>query len=175
MRKHNLVGLLGVAAATIILGAGCSSAPGYQDNAAINPVGDGYKNQPIASSPTPSPAANNPQTPASQKLSDQPYAQYAYLISSPTLSADAKLALTGFQMTKKANADGSIQFTLKALKTEYRDQVYTLQPGQQLYFIEKFLQDDDQEANEDKNIKDDLAVIVDKDGNVVGEPASFSK
>ena len=49
---------------------------------------------------------------------------------------------------------------------EYKDQVYTVKTGEKLYFIEKFLQDD--QNGEEKNIKDDTAVLVDTEGYVVG-------
>lgn len=110
---------------------------------------------------------------APQKLADQEYAKSAYLISGETLSSDAKLALTGFTMSQEKNADGTTTITLKAQKEEYHDQVYTLKPGEQLYFIEKFLRDD--ENNEEKNINDDTAVIVDAAGMIVEAPRDFSK
>ena len=103
-----------------------------------------------------------------QKFADQDYFKTAYLISGVTLSADAKMALTGFTMTKKTMPDGTTSIMLKALKPEYKDQSYTLKTGEQLYFIEKFLQDD---ANgTESNIGDDGAVIVNAEGNVVSGP-----
>jgi len=113
-------------------------------------------------------------TPSQQKFSDQPYASYSYLISGDTLSADAKSALSGFQMQKQHMADGSTQITLKALQPQYHDQQYTLKPGEQLYFIEKFLGDDPNE-NEEHNLGDDSAVVVDAQGNVVQIPRDFSR
>ncbi len=107
------------------------------------------------------------------KFADQDYAKSAYLISGDTLTADAKTALTGFSMSKVKNADGSTTVTLKALKPEYHDQVYTLKAGEQLYFIEKFLQDDVNGV--EKNIGDDTAAIVDAAGMVVEAPRDFTK
>lgn len=111
--------------------------------------------------------------PGSQKFSDQSYYNSTYLISSDTLSTDAQKALTGFQMDKKSMPDGTLQITLKALEPSYHDQQYTLKPGEQLYFIEKFWADD--QGGQEKNINDDTAVVVDSQGNVVAPPADFSK
>lgn len=108
------------------------------------------------------------------KLSDQEYVKSAYLVSGDApLSADAKTALAGFVMTKKALADGSIEIFLKAQKPEYHDQKYTLKSGEQLYFIDRFLADD--VAGQEKNINDDTGVIVDANGNVVQAPTDWSK
>ena len=107
------------------------------------------------------------------KFSDQPYYNSSYLISSDNLSTDAQAALSGFSLSKKAMPDGTTQITLKALSTEYHDQQYTLKPGEQLYFIEKTLGDD--QANQDSNLHDDTAVVVDSQGNVVQGPTDFSK
>ncbi len=105
------------------------------------------------------------------KFSDQAYAKNAYLISADTLSADAKMALAGFQMSKKTLPDGSVQIDLKALESQYHDQSYTLKSGEQLYFIDKFLGDD--QGEKEANIGDDTAAIVDASGNVVSGPNGF--
>ena len=108
------------------------------------------------------------------KFSDQDYAKSAYLVSGDApLGTDANQALAGFSLNKQAMADKTVVITLKALKSEYHDQTYTLKPGEQLYFIEKFLQDDKEE--DETNIHDDTAVIVDADGYVVEVPRDFSK
>lgn len=106
-----------------------------------------------------------------QKFADQPYFKNAYLVSSDTLSAEAKLALTGFQLTKQIMADGTMQIILKATNPAYRDQTYTLKNDQQLYFIEKFLGDDGNDT--EANTNDDSAVIVDSQGNIVQPPSTF--
>lgn len=108
---------------------------------------------------------------ALQKLADQPYAASAYLISADTLSADAQKAISGFEMTKKAMPDGTTEVTLKALEPQYHDQEYTLKAGEQLYFIDKFMADDNQ--GKETNPNDDTAVIVDSQGNVVQGPSNF--
>lgn len=110
----------------------------------------------------------------SQKFSDQPYYKMSYLISDDTLSSDAKTALTGFSMGKQTLQNGDTQITLTAQKAEYHNQQYTLRPGDKLYFIEKFLGDDNTGADVDNNMGDDEAVVVDSQGNVVNQPQGWS-
>jgi len=142
----------------LLIGAGCAS----QQNGLARP-------EAAPGSPAGQQAA------ASVKFVDQPYYKQAYLISGDALDAEAKSALSGFDLTKTAQPDGSTLFTLKAVKPGYTDQRYSLKPGQKLYFIEYFLQDDDPVKNEDRNMKDDLGVVVDADGNVVQGPASWAQ
>jgi len=141
----------------LLIGAGCAST-------AVPPP----------AAPTGQPSAQGQAAPASAKFADQPYYQYSYLISGDTLTPDAQSALSGFQMTKTQQPDGVTDITLKAVKSGYRDQQYVLKPGEQLYFIERFLQDDDPVKNEDKNMKDDQGVVVDAQGNVVQGPADWT-
>ena len=101
------------------------------------------------------------------KFADSPYYQYAYLISGDTLSSQAKTALTGFDLSKTSNSDGSMTYTLTALRQEYANQTYTLQPGEKLYFIERSLGDDDTAGNSDYSLRDDTAIIVNSDGYIV--------
>jgi len=103
----------------------------------------------------------------SMKFSDSPYYPYRYLISGDTLSPDAQNAITGFNLSKTSNSDGTTTYTLTALKSEYVSQTYTLQPGQSLYFIERSMGDDDTAGNTDYNLGDDMAVVVDSNGNIV--------
>jgi hypothetical protein len=107
-----------------------------------------------------------------QKLSDSPYASYAYLISTDTLSLDTKQAISGFQINKVMNSDGTTTYNLIALNSEYQNQSYTLQSGQSLYFIERSMGDD---GNGSENfLGDDHAVIVDSSGYIIQGPTSFS-
>lgn len=130
---------------------------------------------PAAQNTQPDQTAQSPAKPAaaSQKFSDQTYYNNAYLISDPVLSTNAKTALTGFTMDKQTLTNGNTQITLKTQKAGYHDQVYTLHAGDQLYFIEKFLGDDKAETNEEQNTIDDSAVVVDSQGNVVGQPQTW--
>lgn len=100
-----------------------------------------------------------------QLFSSLPLSKSAYLISGPTIDANTKTALTGFNMTKKVLADGSTEITLNSTNPEYKNQIYTVKPGQKLYFIETVLGDDSN--NEDRNLGDDTAVLVDANGYIV--------
>jgi hypothetical protein len=102
-----------------------------------------------------------------QKFSDSLNYKYAYKIFPGTLSATAQQAITGFTMTSKNLPDGSVQVALTAEKPEYKAQSYTIKTGETLYFIEMNLRDDDNEANEDHNLHDDTAVVVDPQGYIV--------
>ncbi len=103
-------------------------------------------------------------------FSNSPYYPYAYLISTPTLSSDAQEAITGFQLNTTSNSDGSTTYILTALKQSYYNQTYTIQPGQQLYFIERSMGDDNVADNDDYNLGDDFAIVVDSSGNIVQGP-----
>ncbi len=131
------------------------------------------------SSPSAPSAGNNVNeqaaAPASLKFADQPFYKNAYLISGPTMDAKTKEAITGFSITKKALAAGATEYDLKALKSEYKDQTYVLKPGEQLYFIETFMGDDAVNENLEKGFRDDMAVVVDANGNMVGAPALWTK
>lgn len=102
------------------------------------------------------------------KLSDSQYANAAYLISTDTLSADAQTAITGFNIQKTSNSDGSTTYNLIAINPEYQTQSYTIQPGQSLYFIENNLGDDSTGAENFPG--DDMAIVVDANGFIVSGP-----
>lgn len=115
---------------------------------------------------TPTQAMSSPTAAMKQKFSDSSNYQYAYKIFPGTLSATAKQALTGFAMTTKNMPDGSIQVTLTAQKPEYKTQQYIVKTGYSLYFIEMNLRDDNTAENEDMNLHDDSAVVVDSQGYI---------
>ena len=123
----------------------------------------------------PSNNSSSAKTPAQSsvgvKFSDQSYFKNAYLISGDTLSVDATSALAGFKMDKQTLPDGTVQIKLKAQEANYHDQSYTLRVGEQLYFIDKFLGDD--QGNAEAGIGDDTAVVVDSQGNVSQSPSGF--
>ena len=147
MRKI-LIGLTLVA----LLGAGCSPVTqnGATNQSATAPI-------------------------ASTKFVDQPYYNSAYLISGTTMDDQAKQATAGFDIAKQDLPDGTTQYNLKALDSGFKDQVYVIKHGQKLYFIELSMGDDDSTANQENGMRDDMAVVVDADGNVVGAPASWTK
>ena len=104
------------------------------------------------------------------KLSDSPYANYAYLISTNPLSSQAQEAITGFQLNTTSNSDGSTTYILTAIKQSYYNQSYTIQPGQNLYFIERSMGDDNVADNDDYNLGDDFAIVVDSNGYIIQGP-----
>ena len=101
------------------------------------------------------------------KLSDEPYANSAYLVTPGNLSPSAALALTGFNLSQETLPSGDVQVTLTATKQGYKTQVLDLKPGYQLYFVEKSLGDDNTTDNDDGTYSDDMAVLVDQNGYVV--------
>ena len=102
-------------------------------------------------------------------FSTSPEYSYAYLISTPTLSSNAKAALDGFKLTIKQNADGTTTYTLNASKQGYpnSNQEYTLKKGEKLYFLERSMKDDNTTSDEDYYLADDTGIIVDSNGYVV--------
>jgi len=144
--------LLLALAAVLLVGAGCASTT------AVAPKGQ----------------KSQAEVAAGTKFVEQPYYQSSYLISGDSLGVEAQSAIAGFQMTKEPQPDGTTKITLKAVKAGYQDQQYVLKPGEQLYFVEKYLQDDDPVKNEEKNLKDDQGVIVDAQGNVVQGPVDWT-
>ena len=100
-----------------------------------------------------------------QLFSSSSLSKNAFLISTPTYDANTKTALIGFNVTQKPLTDGSNEITLSSQNKEYKTQVYTVKPGEKLYFIESFLQDDS--GNTDRNLRDDTAVLVDADGYII--------
>ena len=151
--------LLAGAFVVVLLGAGCtpSAPPAASSGANVNEQA----------------AANTP--PADIKFVDQPFYKNAYLISGATMDDQTKTATTGFAITKKALADGTTEYDLKALKSEYKDQTYVIKPGEKLYFIETFMGDDAVNENLEKGFRDDMAVVVDANGDMVGAPALWTK
>ena len=103
-------------------------------------------------------------TMTTQKFSDSADYQSAYLISGASLDSSAQQALTGFNLSKQTLPNGSIQINLKAVESGYQDQQYTLQSGQQLYFVDRTFGDD---RNSEGNQGDDYGIIVDAQGFVV--------
>jgi len=118
-------------------------------------------NNPSVNTP---PAGTATGTSSKVLLTDEPYANNAYLISGDTLDDTAKNAMSGFSMSKTQNSDGTTTIALSSTNPEYQNQSYTLQPGQKLYFIE--MSGGDDSNNQEGALSDDKAVIVDADGYV---------
>jgi len=117
--------------------------------------------------PSPTKSMQPTTAPAMEKFADSPDYKNAYKVFPGVLSADAKKALTGFDMQTKDLGDGSTQITLVAKKQEYTTQTLTVKKGESLYFIETFAMDDNQEEDTDNGLKDDTAVVVDANGYLV--------
>ena len=101
-----------------------------------------------------------------QVFSDSPYYRYAYVVSTDNLTPIAKLALSGFDLTKKTLSDGSVQYDLATMKGNYVNQTYVVKSGQKLYFIDTELGEDGVPSYEG-SLGDDFAVVVDQKGYVV--------
>jgi hypothetical protein len=86
------------------------------------------------------------------------------LISGATLDAAAVNVTSDFDIKKTVNSDGTTTIVLSSTNPEYSTQTYTLQSGEQLYFIERNLGDD---SNIDANLGDDMAIKVDAQGYIV--------
>lgn len=128
-----------------------------------------FSNKPVATSNA---VVSSASTSNETKLSESPYANYAYLISSYPLSSEAQQAISGFNINKQANSDGTTTINLVALNPEYQNQSYTLQQGQSLYFIERSMGDDGDGS--ENFLGDDHAIIVDSNGYIVSGPTTFN-
>jgi hypothetical protein len=119
-----------------------------------------------AAAPAAQPAAAGNQN-SQVKFSTSPYAQFAYLISGSALSSEAQHALTGYELIKTKLSDGNAQITLRSTSFPTPDQVYTLTPGENLYFVDYVLGDDAQPQDYSPN--DDKVVVVDQNGYIVAQ------
>ena len=108
---------------------------------------------------------NNSQAVSKVKFADTSDAQNAYLISIDNYDAKTNEALAGFKVDRKVLSDGTQQINLVAQEAGYQSQSFTVAPGQKLYFVEKFLQDD--QNGQERNMGDDKATLVDADGYIV--------
>ncbi len=107
--------------------------------------------------------------PATQELfTNSPLAQYSYLISDPTMDANAKKATIGYTFTRTTLTDGSIQIVVKKPKaSDFQPETYIVQPGEKLYFIER--QPGDDVVDTDSNLGDDQVVLVDVNGYIINQ------
>jgi LysM repeat protein len=102
-----------------------------------------------------------------QKFVDTEDGKKAFKIFPGEMSADAKNALTGFDLKTKNLSNGVTEVTLVAKKQEYTTQTLTVKQGESVYFIEKFGLDDNKNENIDNSLKDDSAFVVDANGYLV--------
>lgn len=99
-------------------------------------------------------------------LTNSPLKQFAYQIAPGAMSDTTKSVMTGFTVTSKSNADGSITVTLTPKDSEDQNQQYTIKSGQILYFIEQTPIDDKTDSDTDANYRDDYGLITDANGIV---------
>ncbi len=128
--------------------------------------GGNSSGKPSLPSGQPPQAGNAAQSSGGTLFADSPYASYAYLISTSPLSAQAKQALTGFNLNVTQNSNGSETYRLTTAKSNYVNQTYILEPGQKLYFIERSLGDDDASTDTDYMMGDDAGIVVNADGTI---------
>ncbi len=119
-----------------------------------------------ATAPAAQPAAAGNQN-GQVKFSTSPYAQFAYLISGSALSPETQNALIGYELIKTKLSNGNAQITLRSTSFPAPDQVYTLSPGESLYFVDYVLGDDAQPRDYSPN--DDKAIVVDQNGYIVAQ------
>lgn len=127
-------------------------------------VGCQFSNKQVSTNTNSTSTTNGVSVTSTKKFSDSADYKNAYLISGDSLDSAATEALTGFDFNKQTMADNSIQINLKAKESGYQDQRYTLQPGQQLYFVDRNLGDD---RGKEGNQADDYGIIVDSRGYVI--------
>jgi len=173
MKKSILMITLVMAMLSMVLVMTACSSPNYTSNTvpntAPNTAGAGNTNTQTTTLETNTTTTTTTSTTASEagrtKLSDSPNANNAYLISGDSLNDAAKTATSGFNIQKTSNPDGTTTISLTSSNPEYKDQSYTLQSGEQLYFIERALGDDS--GNQEGNLGDDMAIVVDAQGYIV--------
>jgi len=165
MKQYTLSAII-LSLLLVIIVSGCTNntnpaPPG------VTPALPSTNNQNVAPPSTANPNSNFV-NPVGQNLADSRFANDSYLISGDTLDAATVNAISGFQINKTANSDGTTTIILTSSNPEYQNQTYTLQPGQKLYFIEMNLADD---SNDNDNIiGDDRALITDADDNIIAMP-----
>lgn len=116
------------------------------------------------STPTPTPNPARTILTKGMKLADSPIAKFAYKIAPGDLSTDAQTALNGFEIKNETQKDGTIIVTLTSKDSDDQSQIYRVEKGYSLYFVEMTPVDD--KDNKDLNLRDDYGIIVDGAGVV---------
>ena len=157
MQKLSIIAVVAIVVAAFVL-AGCTQQ---------SPVPVSQAAPPGVAAAAQAPGSPTANASARVRLQDTRYANVAYLISDNATSPAEEAALAGFQVQRTVLPDGSMNVTLKALQPEYQDQSYVVQPGQQLYFIEASMGDD--QNGQEYSLRDDTAVLTDSDGYIVNQ------
>lgn len=127
-------------------------------NHAANTQGSTYVNQTKAN-PVNTTSANT----TGMLFANTQYAQFAYLVSSGSLSSQAQAALAGFNLTRTQNQNGTTTITITLLANGAK-QTVNLKQGDKLYIIETSFGDDS--FGGDSNLGDDGFVLVKANGYV---------
>src|SRR5579875_2426907 len=114
-------------------------------------------------------ASTGPQPTAAQQklgplLSSTPYAQFAYQVYPGPRSAQAQLALAGFNVVVKRSG-GHIVLSVSASGSSGPPQVSTYPAGDRVYFIEASFGDDS--GNAEYNFGDDALLVTNSQGRIV--------
>src|SRR5579875_3671611 len=114
-------------------------------------------------------ASTGPQPTAAQQklgplLSSTPYAQFAYQVYPGPRSAQAQLALAGFNVVVKRSG-GHIVLSVSASGSSGPPQVSTYPAGDRVYFIEASFGDDSGHA--EYNFGDDGLLVTNSQGRIV--------
>lgn len=96
-----------------------------------------------------------------QTFADNPLSSKAFLIFPTTraLSSEAQTALTGWNIKKTPNADGSTQVDLIPSESADIKQSFIVKAGYKLYFVD--LTSSDEKTGVEQNRGDDIGVLVD--------------
>lgn len=92
------------------------------------------------------------------------YAQFAYLVSSNPLPAQAKAALSGFNLSSAQHQNGTRTMTITLLGSGAKQNII-LSHGDRLYLIETSFGDDG--FGSELNLGDDGFVLVDANGYIL--------
>ena len=92
------------------------------------------------------------------------YSHYAYLISGQYLSSQEKYVLTGFNISRTQDANGTVVVKI-SLSGSGQNQSVSVAPGDRLYFIEATMGDDG--YGFDSSLGDDGFVMVNSTGYVI--------
>ena len=95
--------------------------------------------------------------------------KHAIKIFPGPLSQQAKAFLAGFSLQEVSLSDGTEQITLLAKKQDFTSQVLIVKPGDSVYFTDQHVSDDAAGAEDDVNLHDDKAVVVNKNVQTVSQ------
>lgn len=99
-------------------------------------------------------------------FSASPYAAHAHLIPmTGSFDAATQQSLTGFQVNRQKVVGGSFTVQIASLQMSAAPQVFTVAPGDKLYFVENSLMDDG--GGTERFLADDFGVLVNANGVIL--------